>query len=220
MNITVISDTHLTHLGHDTRKFNYLFAVCKEADRVIINGDFWDGYISTFSQFLVSSWNKLFALLKKKKAIYLFGNHDKRTWCDTRVKQFCQHAQQEVKLDFGKYQLHIEHGDRISPKIDAAFPFVQRRPIFGRLAEGYEQLGLALLGNRFLLLGNSRYNVAMKEYVRKQLSKQTILLCGHSHLPELSMSERFANSGFIRNGYASYLRIENGTISLVRERYE
>ncbi len=41
MRILVISDTHLTH-KFDQRKFEYLLSIISQADKVIINGDFWD----------------------------------------------------------------------------------------------------------------------------------------------------------------------------------
>lgn len=218
MNITIISDTHLSH-HFDVRKYRYLVSVLSSADRVIINGDFWDGYLTTFDQFVSSPWKKLFPLLKKKRTLYLFGNHDKREYSDKRISLFCTQAHKEMKLDFGRYQLHIEHGDRLVPLIDSYIPWVQRHALLTQLAQGYEGLGLSVLGTRFLLLAYANHNNRMKAYAKSSLPSNAILMCGHSHLPELSLSKRFANSGLINHGYASYLRIDKDELSLVREQY-
>ncbi|MCR4326703.1 MAG: metallophosphatase family protein [Candidatus Roizmanbacteria bacterium] len=219
MNITIISDTHLSH-RFDVRKYKYLVSILASADRVIINGDFWDGYLTSFDQFVTSPWKKLFPLLKKKKALYLFGNHDKREYSDTRIRLFCTQAHTEMKLDFGRYRLHIEHGDRVVPLIDSYIPWVQRHAFLTRIAQNYERVGLSILGTRFLLLEYTKHNNRMKEYARTSIPHNAILLCGHSHLPELSLSKRFANSGFINHGYGSYLRIDKDELSLIREQYE
>jgi len=62
MNILVFSDTHL-YLPFDQKKFNFLKKIISESGQVIINGDFFDGYMNKFDEFCKSSWNKLFPLL-------------------------------------------------------------------------------------------------------------------------------------------------------------
>jgi len=43
MKIAIFSDTHL-RLPFEERKFKFLERVIKNVERIIINGDFWDGY--------------------------------------------------------------------------------------------------------------------------------------------------------------------------------
>ena len=87
MNILVFSDTHL-YLPFDGKKFNFLKKIISDSDQVIINGDFFDDYMISFDEFIKSPWNQLFPLLKKKKAIYIFGNHDQEKFSDKRLNLF------------------------------------------------------------------------------------------------------------------------------------
>ncbi len=67
--ILIFSDTHLT-TKYDRKKFELLSKLIGSSDRVIINGDFYEGYVINFGQFIASPWRNLFPLLKEKKAIY------------------------------------------------------------------------------------------------------------------------------------------------------
>jgi predicted MPP superfamily phosphohydrolase len=87
MQTLIFSDTHLTK-GFNRKKYEFLREIIEPVDRVIINGDFWDGYLTSFDKFVNSEWQKLFPLLKEKQTIYLYGNHDKTKWCDSRVNLF------------------------------------------------------------------------------------------------------------------------------------
>ncbi len=83
MKTIVLSDTHL-YEEFDEKKFNFLKRIISKVDRVIINGDFWDSYICSFSDFINSPWKKLFPLLKTKKTVYIYGNHDKKSLTDKK----------------------------------------------------------------------------------------------------------------------------------------
>src|SRR3990170_7877882 len=87
MKILVFSDSHLTD-KFEEKKFDFLKKIIRQSDLVIINGDFWDGYLTTFSRFISSDWNKLFPLLKSKKTIYIYGNHDRESYIDRNAKLF------------------------------------------------------------------------------------------------------------------------------------
>src|SRR3990167_5228492 len=96
MKVLVFSDSHLDH-NFEPKKLSYLKKLVRSVDQVIINGDFWEGYSITFDQFLSSKWNELFPLLKAKKAVYIFGNHDKKVLADKRMRLFYH--------DFRRYTL-------------------------------------------------------------------------------------------------------------------
>ncbi len=53
MKTLIFSDTHLTNKP-DPKRMAFLKKIINEADRVIINGDFWDGVFISFDQFLSS----------------------------------------------------------------------------------------------------------------------------------------------------------------------
>jgi hypothetical protein len=58
------------------------------------------------------------------------------------------------------------------------------------------------------------YNRRMKAWSLKKLDQDTFLVCGHSHLAEINLDQRFANPGAIKWGIGSYLTIVNGELTL------
>jgi predicted phosphodiesterase len=98
MKILVISDVHLDN-AFEKPKYRFLKKIIRRADRVIINGDFWDGYLVKFQQFIQSPWKSLFPLLKSKKTIYIYGNHDKKILSDKHTALF---SDIQTRLKFQK----------------------------------------------------------------------------------------------------------------------
>ena len=70
MSIVIFSDTHLYKF--DPKKYNFLKKIISKAEKVIINGDFCEGFLMTFTEFVNSPWNKLFTSLRKKNNIYIW----------------------------------------------------------------------------------------------------------------------------------------------------
>ncbi len=208
MKTLIISDTHLTH-NFDSGKFHYLRSLISHYDRVVINGDFWDGYETTFNRFISSRWNELFPLLLEKNTIYLYGNHDKKRWTP-RPELFSVEQFDRYFIPIGKYELMIEHGHRIAPSFDITYPrlsyvlsafFSSRRFQFGKLMEGEK-------------------NMQMKHFAKKNLSPNQVLVCGHSHIAENNKKQKFMNTGMIDYGVASYLSVDKNTFALHTETYE
>ncbi|MCR4329861.1 MAG: metallophosphoesterase family protein [Candidatus Roizmanbacteria bacterium] len=218
MRVLIFSDTHLYH-SFDKKKYVFLRNIITKADRVVINGDFWDGYLTTFDRFVESKWKDLFPLLKKKQAIYLYGNHDKKTWSDERVKLFSVDQRESVVLDFGNYRLLIEHGDKIVHKIDALLPWLPRHAIFGYLSDYFQRLGMLSMGEAFFAFWDSKNNEKMMKHAQNISKQNEILVCGHTHLAQLAINKHFANSGIIRFGCGQYLLVENEEIKLIKDHY-
>lgn len=221
--VIVFSDTHLTE-RFNTRKFNYLKEIITQADRIIINGDLWDGFICSFDEFVKSEWRKLFPLLKSKGTIYLHGNHDPKKWCDERVALFSICQLNSLDLKVAGIRLHIEHGHRISPKLVSRLPCWQTlvlalRPLIGNLNLSLFRLWLATHRKRFLAMRSALQSKAMKRWCRKNLRENQMGVFGHSHAPELDYESKFISTGFINFGYASCLKIIGGRLILVEERY-
>jgi predicted phosphodiesterase len=219
MTIVIFSDTHLTDIFEDS-KFRCLARIIERADRVIINGDFWDRYLTTFDKFVRSEWRKLFPLLKKKKTVYLYGNHDKRQYRDSRVNYFSEKQTDIYKLSVGRSILHVEHGDRIAPAEDTWLPRFFFQPIFLKPYIFYrEYLPLKMFGPR-ILVKYKKQNDKLKSWFKANLPQNNILVTGHSHLPEFNLKKGFINLGLIRHGFAYYLLIKNKQLELIGENYE
>lgn len=219
MKILVFSDTHL-RLPFEEKKFNFLKSIIQKADQVIINGDFWDGYIITFDQFINSPWKHLFPLLKKKKTIYVFGNHDKKIFIDKRVSFFSFYQTYHFQLKINGSFFNFEHGDQLSPAIDGILKIKKAPSILQKLLINFHDHMLQVYGKSFLNQFFTRRNKIIKKRIKNKLKKGEFLVCGHSHYPEVDEKNRFANSGTIGGGFASYLLIdEKGKIWLKEERY-
>lgn len=121
MKTLIFSDTHFSS-RFDQSRCNYIASLINQADQVIINGDFWDMYQSSFDQFFNSSWSQLFPLLSTKQTVYLFGNHDPQSQSDERIKTFCQKTGLSHILESGNKKFFIEHGDTYVPRVDYHYP--------------------------------------------------------------------------------------------------
>jgi UDP-2,3-diacylglucosamine pyrophosphatase LpxH len=217
MRTIIFSDTHLTS-AFDQAKFKYLQNLIQESDRVIINGDFFDGYLTSFSDFLASPWNELLKLLNQKETYYLIGNHDRAASSDLRVKQFARWTGDRLELTIDGLKLMIEHGNRLAPSFDERWPWLTRWKLPTQLSANLEGLGVKLFGRRFFIIDKPR-NMVMMQWLKKHVQPDTILICGHSHYPEYRMNTGFINSGLIRHRLASYILIENRRINLIKQRY-
>ena len=65
-----------------------------------------------------------------------------------------------------------------------------------------------------------RGNNKMKKKILSTQNLQNYFIFGHTHCPEFDEKSRFANSGVFKNGLAQYIMIENGSIKLIKQRYD
>jgi len=212
MKYLIFSDTHLTP-QFDSRKFTVLKEAIEQADRVIINGDFWEGYNKQFDAFADSYWSKtLFPLLKKKKTIYLFGNHDAKEFVNLRVSLFSDEQKKNHVLKSGKNIFYITHGDEIYPLPDFPAWVVS-------VLNFLEDSMFKLFGNRFIKLAYSRMNKAIKKKIRGKYKDNEFLVMGHTHCEEIDLPNNFINDGCIKHGFAQYIFIEDGVVTAVEKKY-
>lgn len=213
----VLSDIHLTH-RFEKKKFKYLKRIILSADRIVINGDFWDGYFTDFERFITSKWSRLFPLLKSKKTIYLYGNHDRKEWCSEKVSLFSEKQSEALDIKIGKNIFRIEHGNKIVPAPDDKYPWVRNKRI--RLLA---RLTILLLGKILLKPVGQRYrrrfNRKIKIWWKNAGFDSQVLVTGHSHVAELNLERKYINSGFIQHGLAHYLKIADNKIELINEKY-
>lgn len=212
----IISDLHLTH-HFNRRKFEFLRRLFSSVDQVILNGDFWDGYMTTFDKFMRSRWAEIFPLLKSKHTIYIFGNHDAPRFSDSRVKLFCDQTTHHYQLKLKNKTLRIEHGDEIMLKETSYDPGLLIK-ISALVINGIHWFGTKFWGTRFYRI-HRVWNTQGKEWVKQNLTDQEIIVTGHTHSAEFSPQDKFINSGCVQYGFAQYLLVKDGTIEPMEERY-
>lgn len=216
MKTVIFSDTHFSTTVDEPR-LKYLRRLIASADQVIINGDFFDGYLISFDDFIKSGWSKLFPLLKDK-TLYIYGNHDKATHSDKRVSLFSKKQVLEYDMQSGNVHIHIVHGDQMTPSLDGMWPGLITH--FGQwykywLLVEYD-LARAIPPIRWVLDAKRQtknYQMALK--VRKW-PKDTVMVAGHTHIA--FQTRHFYNPGRFSTRTARYLHIEDGTITLVQEK--
>ena len=218
MKILVFSDTHLSR-RFENKKFEFLKKLILDADRVIINGDFWDGYTIGFDQFMKSKWNRLFPYLKSKKTVYINGNHDRRTFTDKRVYRFCDKYLSQHQTTINGFKFVFEHGHRLASARDEN---IQSRWLLMGATHftGFiENVSIRLFGKNILGPIGKAHNSNIK---RKALAEfnSVYFVCGHTHVKEYDKTNRFINHGIIRHGLGQYLTINDGKILINEEWYE
>ncbi|NTU73356.1 hypothetical protein HGB07_04275 [Candidatus Roizmanbacteria bacterium] len=219
MKTLIFSDSHLG-TKFDEEKFQALKQVIEQADRVILNGDFWDGYLlHDFTDFIESTWKTaLFPLLKQRETIYIYGNHDKKKYSDERVNLFSTSQTKQYRFTENGKTFIVEHGDRIAPLIDIFIPYQVSIP-FTILHDWAESFIISLMGEKYYKYLHSVVNNRIKKYAKKHLKPDEILITGHTHLAELNVAQQYANSGVNKHHLAQHLWIENGKIKLETGRY-
>ncbi len=219
MKTLVISDMHLTS-QFEERKFIFLNKLFRSFDKIIINGDFWEGYLSSFDAFYTSGWNALFTILKNTRTIYILGNHDARELADAEKLRpiFETITDQLTFVDNGK-KFHIEHGHRLLPfnpeHVDVSDPTFQRNVHF---ANFIERNLITVLGTNYQYVSRS-FNRKIREKAQQLYSDIDMFICGHTHSQELNLKHAFANSGVVKFGIAQYLVIEDGNVTAHSARY-
>lgn len=218
--ILIISDVHLSE-KFNPKKYQFLEKIISESDKVIINGDFWTYYISTFNQFLNSKWKGLFSLLKEKKAVYIYGNHDREKYCNESVSEFSVLQGDSYKFEAGgKSYLLARHGhDLVNVGMENSEKYMKFWRDFNMDAITYfiETILIKIFGRNVYSIGK-RLNETIKEYSKK-LEGIDYLVVGHTHWAEIDKGNKFINCGLIHSGFANYVVIDGAGPRLVLTTY-
>jgi len=217
MKTLVISDTHLTTV-FDQKKYQYLQRITNDADEVIINGDFWDGYLCSFDDFISSRWKELFPLFLRKHTIYVYGNHDKKKWCDERVKRFCIEAKHQHILKKQDREYIIEHGIRMAPSFEIRFPWLFANRFVIILNEIRHYIMYKHMPF-FIEVFDRADNEKIKSWCRAHLQDNQYLIVGHTHLQEYDQETRFINTGVNKFGIGQYVVLSGQEVLLKNIRY-
>jgi len=207
MKLIVLSDLHLAQT-FDAQNFNKLHQIISAADQVILNGDFWDSFITDFDTFVKSKWSDLFPLLKQKKTVYLYGNHDPEKHSDDRVALFSDSQFHHYKTVVDGRRFHLHHGNEIALKGGDS----KMLAFLARHVERTVRTVAEPLVNRIL----QGLNDKMKLWAQQNLESDEILICGHTHIQEDARTDQFINTGYNCYGRIQYLLVDDGQIQLIK----
>ncbi len=223
MKILIISDIHITKF--ELKKLKLLQEIIEKHDKVIINGDLWDSWHITAEEFINSKYKKLFPLLLEKETVYIFGNHDPESTITSRqISKFAVEYGNSYEFKLGETLYHLEHGHLYLNKYyNYSLPnkFYEKLvgleiPLIYTLAEEFTRIGYKIYPKLQL---NSKMMIKWNEFVKHNKPKNKFYIIGHTHKAEVDKKNKFANSGAIYYGHASYLTLEEDNIDLKKLKY-
>jgi predicted phosphodiesterase len=217
MKILIFSDSHLTH-KFDKELFDYISKIIKDVDQVIINGDFWDGYLTTFDKFVNSEWQQLFPVLKEKNTVYIFGNHDKKEFSDDRVNLFSNNQSNYYEFKSENKKFYIAHGHLMSQSYDSFFLFKNHfitRILYVIYMFFVKFRIFSFIHKKMLLKRNKKTLSMLRKFSNKNIFKKDVYIFGHSHLSFIN--KKLVSLGSLQNKEKNYCLIENGSINCMKE---
>lgn len=212
--ILIFSDSHLSPRFNEAY-FNKLANLIKQADQVIINGDFWEGYFYEFDEFLNSPWKQLFPLLKGKKTVYIHGNHDLAEYLDERTSVFADIVAESYEFSSGGKDFICIHGHQYIESPQKKSLMMRSKFLLGSLYFVY-YVGMWFLKENFWKIYTFENNRLKK--IQKNKFPGKTLITGHTHLIE--EDGKFINLGVMSFGFFEYAWLENGEIRQYKERYK
>lgn len=115
--------------------------------------------------------------------------------------------------------IHIEHGHLLSPITKLVYTLVPQDKILHYITLPARPVWI-LKNHRMKYCSLSTPKIINSKYRRLNKNKDSYLVTGHSQAPEATPRYKYYNSGFFTPGFASYIEIFNGNISLQEQHYE
>ncbi|HEX9804883.1 MAG TPA: metallophosphoesterase [Candidatus Dojkabacteria bacterium] len=216
MKYLIISDIHLNE-KFDKGKNKFLLNLIKDYENIVINGDLWEAAYVDIEKFK-KVWNELLQELKKKNTTYLYGNHDEEQDAKKLAEYFASEKGLVKEIKSGEYKFHIEHGSAFYPNNGNSYISYKKpwRRLQNEIFQFVERIILKFNPSHDFNLG---FNKVMKKDEMDRIPDDEILICGHSHAPEMNLKENYINEGFILGGVGNYLVIEDGKLDFKTEKY-
>lgn len=212
MKTIIFSDTHLEK-KFDKETFVFLKKIISNADKVIISGDFFEGLLFSFEEFLNSEWKPLFELLKTKETIYVVGNHDEEVRDKNLTISFAKTYKQRYIFNQGGKRYIVHHGHQYDLSFHKGFGFVDLNKLghtFKIWLHFYivsEKILTRAFGKLLLQNAYKKFNRELKSFIQKEAKENDIFIFGHTHAAEIDLENKFINTGFIRHGLGQYVEI-------------
>lgn len=226
MKTVIFSDTHLT-TTFDHKKFLFLKQITKDADRIVIAGDFWEGLLHSYNEFLASDWKKLLTILAQKNTIYVVGNHDDEITKTKKKLNFANVYYDKYMFKQGTKRYIVHHGHQYPLSFHKKFLGLIDLDTLGRASRswinGYiviESLLTQLFGTHVLQRTYRKFNKELKALIAPIRKENDIFIFGHTHSAEIDLENGFVNTGFVRHGLGQYVEITDENIELKQYWYK
>jgi predicted phosphodiesterase len=208
MRTLIFSDTHLTD-HFDQSQCDYIVKLVKSVDQVILNGDFWDGYLCSYEDF-ARAWQPLLGVLAKTKTIYIPGNHDRYEWLSKQRIHFASLHNDEVTVKIGNLRYRIQHGNTIAPEFDdrhqALTQFFAR--FYWMIVWLRKHSLLGILMRKYDQRVSQDLEKTLIDYARAQSVQADLFVFGHTHLVANVPESQYLNPGISTPQMMRYLLID------------
>lgn len=185
-----------------------------------------DGYLCTFTNFINSPYKQLFPLLKSKKAVYIYGNHDSKRFSDERAVLFSDKQLEKYEVTLGKFTYHIEHGNHLDinlNRMDKKYFYYKKRTqlrfFFLKQIKKVWWLLFILFRKRILEFLCRKNNQEVKQLLINTVKDKVFYVYGHTHWAEIDLNYNLIITGMIQYGLGSYLIIDEDGFDLKEEFY-
>lgn len=219
MRYLIFSDTHLS-ADFDQKLFDYLHRIIVNADKVIIAGDFWDGYLTSAEEFVASPWSQLFPLLLERKTFYIWGNSDTADYNQGLWTNFAVASGSEFRFNSLDKEFIVQHGHLQSKSNREKLPrFTERSRLIGKLKMLIELIDTKLFAHKLLHILRYKSRRQIKASVQPQPNQ--IFVFGHAHVAEDDRDNGFMLLDSNHYGHGSYLLIDDqqNSMQLVNASY-
>lgn len=163
----------------------------------------------------------------EKEKCYIYGNHDSKEKCDSRVNLFSIKSLEKYIFHLPNQIYIIEHGHKIldgeKGKLLEIYSSVLKktekspfRNVIYKLLHNLEYLGYKYIGMKLMTQSKVAQN---NNKIIKKSKHKGFLICGDTHCAEIDKINMFANSGTINYGFASYLLITDESVELNKRNY-
>ena len=225
--VLIFSDTHLT-CKFNQKHFEALKGQILKADKVILNGDFWEYIGCHFDKFVKSEWaEKLFPLLKERDTFYIHGNHDRERFMSwENISKIAVDREKDYKFKSGDKIFKVEHGDLISWEFDDYHRHISEffhrfLPTFylWLMEFEYKKNFLARLWHKVMVEKRRRDFEKIEKFAKKNQRENYIRIFGHVHRRKHNLKYNFLILGEFKSGKINCIFVENGEIEFVSGEY-
>lgn len=199
MKIGIIADLHLTE-KFDINLYQDIISVLTQVDRIILNGDFVEGWSIDIKDFLNSKWNQLFPYLLEKNCVYISGNHDSPIIMSDYTKHFSKLFTDIYQIDLDNIKIILQHKPLyVSDKLEKLLRFRKfvkfiRKSKFINLYHKLSHNNAPYL--KFLFSKKTKNcQKAIYKWLSKNQVNDFLYIFSHTHYQEYIQKLNYVNTG-------------------------
>jgi len=214
--ILIFADTHLK-CKFDKKWFYEILPLIKDADVVIVAGDFWENISCDFDKFRKGEYSKFLFPLLKNKMYFIHGNNDELYFVHNQddLRLFSIANSYNLKFKSGNKIFNIQHGHLLKKKKNHLIKATMRIKNYFRRVYSFLKDHERYIRFIFKFVEAP----AILSYKNASKDEKEINIFGHVHSSKHNTKDNFIILGAFKRGEKRYIWIKNGNLEFVDERY-